>query len=296
MVMDAHRDHYEGTPYDLTKGMAAGPFGNPNRAVAVPGVIGKWERAISMHRTSWAFVLEAKPHGRSIVWFCWDSPHGSVFLPFWGAASQGAPKSYHSIDGFQSRFSTNVAWWAFNLVNQYEGINFRLINSDVRSKALQVEEEAFRKVAAWEMMLGTNGSSLGDIAVMDRLTRASNEFADAKVQEWWAYGWSLFAKYGRLVQTFNESAPSGENALAQAYPAWWLKSDEVAFTTNDGHPGTPGIHEATQFASLKETERPYLAVPLAAVSVAVMALLVYQAGVWRGRQESKASDVYVLHP
>ena len=33
MVMDAHRDHYEGTPYDLTKGMAAGPFGNPNREI-----------------------------------------------------------------------------------------------------------------------------------------------------------------------------------------------------------------------------------------------------------------------
>ena len=25
------RDHYEGTAYDLTKGIAAGPYGNPNR-------------------------------------------------------------------------------------------------------------------------------------------------------------------------------------------------------------------------------------------------------------------------
>ena len=25
------RDHYEGTTYDLTKGIAAGPYGNPNR-------------------------------------------------------------------------------------------------------------------------------------------------------------------------------------------------------------------------------------------------------------------------
>lgn len=30
-VMSVLRDHYEGTPFDLTKGPAAGPWGTPNR-------------------------------------------------------------------------------------------------------------------------------------------------------------------------------------------------------------------------------------------------------------------------
>ena len=30
-VIALMRDHYEGTPYDMTKGVDAGPFGSPNR-------------------------------------------------------------------------------------------------------------------------------------------------------------------------------------------------------------------------------------------------------------------------
>ena len=31
-VMGLMRDHYEGTPYDMTKGLDAGPFGTPFRS------------------------------------------------------------------------------------------------------------------------------------------------------------------------------------------------------------------------------------------------------------------------
>ena len=56
MVMNTLRDHYEGTKYDLTKGMAAGPHGTPNRG-PIKGVTGQWERAISMFRTAYSYVL-----------------------------------------------------------------------------------------------------------------------------------------------------------------------------------------------------------------------------------------------
>lgn len=138
--MDVLRDHYEGTPYDLTSGMAAGPFGNPNRGPAPQkNILGIWERAISLHRTSWSYVLEAKPDGRSISWLGYDSPHGTAYLPFFGAATSGAPKDFHSHDGYMSKFSTKVAWWAFNIVNQYSDLNFKVINQDVRKKAKEIE-------------------------------------------------------------------------------------------------------------------------------------------------------------
>jgi dipeptidase len=35
-LMRVQRDHYEGTEFDLTKGLAAGPYGDPNRFDPAP--------------------------------------------------------------------------------------------------------------------------------------------------------------------------------------------------------------------------------------------------------------------
>jgi len=225
MVMDVLRDHYEGTPYDLTQGMAAGPFGSPNRGAVPPkGMPGQWERAISMHRSSWSYVLEAKPRGRSVSWLGYDSPHGTAYLPFFGAAARGAPAGFHSHEGCQSKFSRKVAWWAFNLVNQYSDLNFALINKDVRAKASEIEKEAARSLAAWETAADEMN---GESDALELLTSRSNAFAEAKVAEWWSFSESLFAKFGRYAITHNESAGGEE---LQRYPEWWVRSPEVGFT------------------------------------------------------------------
>jgi len=225
MLMKVYRDHYEGTPYDLTQGMAAGPFGNPNRGPTPLGINGLWERAISMYRTTWSFVLEAKPRGRSVTWFGWDAPHGTAYLPFYGAATEAAPESYHSHECSMSKFSTKVAFWAFNLVNQYQDLNYRLINADVVKKAHQVENEAEQAVALWE----EEADRMGDeSAAMALLTQRCNAFVEKTVADWWTFAFGLFAKFGRYVVTYNESA-NGE--VRQMYPEWWLRSPEVGFTS-----------------------------------------------------------------
>ena len=64
------RDHFEGTPFDQTTGLAAGPFGNPNRydrnSEVQPEVRnGFFERTISIHRTSYSFVAVSKARNDS---------------------------------------------------------------------------------------------------------------------------------------------------------------------------------------------------------------------------------------
>jgi dipeptidase len=105
MVFTAHRDHYEGTPFDLTKGMAAGPFGNPNRGGGLGNVSkqGNWERALSMQRTAWSYVCVARPKGLSLMWYGQDAPHGTAYLPLYAADDFGPP-SFSTDEGTMSKF------------------------------------------------------------------------------------------------------------------------------------------------------------------------------------------------
>ena len=67
------RDHYEGTPYDMTRGVDAGPHGNPVRwrpmGFEVDGGAYTWERPISTQQTGFSMVdpvarLAARRRGR----------------------------------------------------------------------------------------------------------------------------------------------------------------------------------------------------------------------------------------
>merc|ERR1719359_2703569 len=84
-VMNWTRYHYQGTEFDMSQGVLAGPFNNPTRVEAanaeVPGVI---TRGISIARTSYAVVVESKSGEKarqSIAWFATDQPLTSVFVP-----------------------------------------------------------------------------------------------------------------------------------------------------------------------------------------------------------------------
>jgi dipeptidase len=303
MVMDVYRDHYEGTPYDLTKGMAAGPFGNPNRNSAPLTINGKtfnglWERAIAMFRTTWSFVLEAKPNGRSVTWFGWDAPHGTAYLPLFGAATEAAPESYHSRDGHMSQWSTKVAFWAFNMVNQFQDVNFQLINAQVLKRAHRVEKEATEAVALWDAEAGRAANDESAIAL---LTKRSNAFIDKTVEEWWAFAFDLIAHYNRYWVKHNESANGWE---LERYPEWWLRSPEVGYTSWRPEGPYHGVPKETPFAMLESQLRvsqessQYSTLVwclVVAASSGLTASIAHKIGLKRGKASMETGTHYVAY-
>jgi len=296
MVMDVHRDHYEGTPFDLTKGVAAGPFGNPNRGGGGgPGGdgwghsakhLGHFERALAMERTNWCFLNEFRPQNRSIMWFAWDSPHGSVFLPFYASATAGAPESYHSHEGHMSKFSRKVAWWAYNWINQYSEINFQAINSEVRSKVTEVEDEAQHRILLWEAeadkLIAAQPGEGGKVAAMELLTARSNAFAEEVLARWWDFSEELMSRFGRHVVTRNESV-GGVYFGGQRLPDWWLNSPEVGYIV-------PQLAAPVAAAASPLVTSPSSTLVVSFAGTMVAVATAYQLGRWHGRQDLDRGD------
>merc|ERR1719498_1665234 len=89
---------------------------------AVPG---QFARGISIQRTSYSVIVEAKPTTlaeQSIAWFATDQPLTSVFVPFI-AASNSAASSY--MTGRLEVFSRDSAFWAFNFVSNWMNLDFK---------------------------------------------------------------------------------------------------------------------------------------------------------------------------
>jgi len=121
-VMSLMRDHFEGTPYDMTKGIDAGPFGSPYRwrdlKWTVDGVEYCWERPISTQQAGFVMVSQCRdwlpdPIG-GIYWYTPDDCYTTCFAPFYAGISR-VPTSFTL--GDIDHFSWDSAWWVYNFVS-----------------------------------------------------------------------------------------------------------------------------------------------------------------------------------
>ncbi|MDO4266602.1 MAG: C69 family dipeptidase, partial [Eubacteriales bacterium] len=121
-----YSDHYEGTEFDLTAGLAAGPFHDPNRwsvnsdqkpDYAVESGHG-WERAIAVDRCSYSFVSQSRSwlpdEIGGVLWYGADSPDTTVRVPIYSGTTE-IPEEWST--GNRKAFDPDCAWWAFNFVN-----------------------------------------------------------------------------------------------------------------------------------------------------------------------------------
>jgi dipeptidase len=122
-VMGLMRDHFEGTPYDMTKGIDAGPFSSPyrfrNLTWEVDGETYCWERPISSQQAGFVMVTQSRswlpdPVG-GIYWYSPDDAFTSCFAPFFCGMTE-APRSF--LIGDIEQFSWDSAWWVFNFVSK----------------------------------------------------------------------------------------------------------------------------------------------------------------------------------
>jgi dipeptidase len=235
-IFAMHRDNYEGTEFDLTKGLAAGPFGNPNRFEGqAEGVAdkegrltplqGEFERPLNIYRCVYAYVNQSRnwlPDAvGALIWFGPDRPATAVLMPFY-AGAKGLPASIQKADIL--KFDRESMWTAFNYAANYVMLKYSYMIKDLQTVRDRFEAQAFgmqREVENQAVDLWNKGDKDG---TRQLLTRYSEEMTANVLREWWKLSEHLYLKY-------NDGYLNTKAGIAQAvfYPAWWLK--EVGYET-----------------------------------------------------------------
>ncbi|MCX6145755.1 MAG: C69 family dipeptidase [Candidatus Kapabacteria bacterium] len=143
------RDHFEGTPYDMTKGLGAGPYGCPYRWKGLEwkmkgDTVNKyaWERPISTQQTAFSFIAQMRSDMpreiAGVLWYGVDDAATSCYIPLYSCLGV-APKCF--VGGSIREFDWNSAWWVFNLVANKSYSKYKYISEDIKKVQSYFEDK-----------------------------------------------------------------------------------------------------------------------------------------------------------
>ncbi len=140
------RDHYEGTEFDMTRGVDAGPYGTPNRNRpinwSIDGAEYAWERPVSTQQTGFSFVSQSRagmpdPVG-GVYWYGVDDTYFTCYVPLYcGITALPEPYTVGSLN----RFTWDSAWWVFNFVANYANVRYADMRGDIQKVQRELESE-----------------------------------------------------------------------------------------------------------------------------------------------------------
>ena len=226
-VMRFHRDHYEGTEFDMTKGLAAGPYGSPTRYLGpydgaggdvnkVKDLEGSWERPLSMYYMGYSYVLQ----GRSwlpdsiggVAWLGLDVSYTTCYMPFYCGVGD-LPGSVQMVN--PQKFDRSKTWWAFNFVANYAETRFQPMMEDILPVQKELEAEQMATLAGVDLAAQKLYETDSELArrfitnfCMDNTARVT--------KRWWDLAEHLLVKYDDGYITTPHKI-----AREVGYPKWW---------------------------------------------------------------------------
>ncbi len=221
-VFSLMRDHYEGTDFDMTKGMDAGPYATPNRwrpiTWEVDSVEYAWERPISTQQTGFSYVSQSRswlpdPIG-GVYWYGVDDTFTSCYFPLYCGINK-VPASFTT--GSIKKFSWNSAWWVFNFVANYANLKYSYMYPEIR----KVQEEIEGQFMALQSVVEETALQLSKTntkLMTGYLTDYSVSHGEMVVERWKELGEYLIRKY-------NDGYVQDENGRPRekGYPEQWRR-------------------------------------------------------------------------
>lgn len=243
-IQQAMRDHYEGTPLDITQDLGAGPFQMPYRlsplTFKVDGQEYFNERPISTQQSAFSFVSQMRANLPDaiggVLWFGLDDANMTVFTPVY-CNTDRIPASYAEGEGDCVTFSWNSAFWIYNWVADMIRPRYSQMVDDMRTVQNELENTyayAQGGVESAAMKLYNENPE----KAKEFLTDYTNMCAQTAVDRWKQLGEFLIVRYNdgvrKLVKNGKLVRPTTGNVAPlerPGYPEQFLK--DVVKATGD---------------------------------------------------------------
>jgi dipeptidase len=216
------RDHYEGTDYDMTEGIDAGPYGTPNRwrpmTWTVDSIEYVWERPISTQQTGFSCISQSRswlPDAvGGVYWYGMDDTYFTVYIPLYCGIND-IPESFTV--GSLQKFSWKSAWWVFNFVANYANLKYSYMIHDIQ--AVQSDLEGAFLALQPSVERTAIGLAESNPELMTRyLTDYSVSHGELVVRRWRELGEHLLTKYNDGYVKDEEGVPQ-----EKGYSESWLE-------------------------------------------------------------------------
>lgn len=149
------RDHFEGTPLDMTQDIGAGAYAVPYRwrplTYEVDGKEYTHERAIATQQTGFSLVSSmnaSRPQAmKGIMWYGVDDANTCVYVPIFNSATH-APRQLERGNGDLLNISWDAMFWVNNYVANQAYNRYSQMIPDIRKVQQPLEEKAEAIVAS----------------------------------------------------------------------------------------------------------------------------------------------------
>ncbi len=195
------RDHYEGTPLDMSKGIYSGPYNSVYRPTPltyeIDSVTYYQERPVGTQQTGFTFVAQQRnwlPNQiGGLLWFGVDDATCNVYVPIYCGMNE-IPASLNATDAHLLKFSWNNAFWVNNWVANMTYVRYNQMIPIVNENQVRVEtkfnnDSKIAEQKALEIYKENPASAI------NFLTQYSKTQAEYALNQWKALGEYLMVKF-----------------------------------------------------------------------------------------------------
>ena len=201
-VQNMMRDHYEGTPFDMTKDKGSKilydvPYRWRPMEYKVDGKEYLHERAIATQQTGWVFVSQMRSWLPDAIggvhWFGVDDANTAVFVPMYCCITE-VPKSYAQGTADLYTLNWESAFWVNNWVANQAYSRYNQMIGDIRKVQNDIEDAWHRNQAGIEAQ-ALAAYKQNPAQAVEMLTNYSCNQAQQATQRYRKLGEYLLVKY-----------------------------------------------------------------------------------------------------